>query len=131
MVAGLLIEEERRDASVSASKFRLKRLVRRDLVSDVRQKGHKIVRDCFVVTYLENDCGAANVAVHVRKRFGNAVARNRVKRVFRASLQALATTIRGKDLIVTPRRAARGLGTSQIMPLLEKCLAEAGMTRKK
>ncbi|GEM_PF-5304954 len=131
MVAGCLTEEERRGASVLASKVRLKRLVRRDLVSEVRQKGHKIVRDCFVVTYLQNGTELTHVAIHVRKKFGNAVARNRVKRVFRASLQTLAAMLQGFDLIVTPRRAAKGLSSFEITSLLERCLAETGMTRKK
>jgi len=101
------------------------------LVSDVRQKGLKIVKDCFVVTYLDIACDVANVAVHVRKKFGNAVARNRVKRVFRASLYDLREMIQGVNLIITPRRAAKGLGSIEISLLLEKCFAEVGLSREK
>lgn len=87
--------------------------------------------DQFVVLFLDNHTQDAAYAVHIRKRFGNAVERNRAKRVFRASLRQLKEMIRGVDLIVIPRRGGKGLGVPGMAPLLEKSFAKAGLSQER
>lgn len=131
MAGGLSIEEEQRAGNVSASSPPLKRLTQRPLVFEVKQKGRKIVTGHFVLFFLYHDTETANFAIHVRKKLGGAVARNRVKRVFRAALLQLSGMIRGVNLILVPRQGGIGLGASEVASLLEKCFAEAGIGQKR
>lgn len=131
MAAECLTEEEPRAVNVLASKTRLHRLVQRAEVSEVKRHGQRVVTDAFVLLYLFNDSDDPFYAIHIRKKFGSSVERNRAKRVFRASLQQLKKKILGINLIIIPRRGGKGLNTPQMVQHLEKCFTEAGFPEKR
>ncbi len=131
MAVECLTEEEPRAVNVLASKTRLHRLVQRAEVSEVKRHGKRIVTDAFVLLYLYNDSDDPYYAIHIRKKFGSSVERNRAKRVFRASLQQLKEKIQGVNLIIIPRRGGKGLRTPQMLRHLEKVLTEVSIPKKK
>lgn len=131
MVAECSAEEEPRVVNVLASKTRLHRLVQKSVVSEVKRHGKRIITDAFVLLYLYNDSVDPYYAIHIRKKFGSAVERNRAKRVFRASLQQLKEKIPGINLIIIPRRGGKGLNTPQMLQQLDKCFTEAGIPKKR
>lgn len=71
---------------------------------------------------------AARVAVSVGKRFGNAVARNRVRRRVReCTRSALSDTQGAWDLIFMPRAAARATTYDQLRESVSRLLRRAGI----
>ncbi|MBX3405449.1 MAG: ribonuclease P protein component [Phycisphaeraceae bacterium] len=82
-------------------------------------------RGPLLVFTLPNDLGHSRLGLSVGTRVGNAVARNRVKRLireaFRLEQHALVIDGRGYDIVATVRPAARGDGSARprqpLMPL--------------
>ncbi len=78
----------------------------------------------LVVVYaLPNQRDGARIGVAAGKKLGNAVKRNRIKRVIRAALHELLPRVKpGYDLIVIGRAAAGSTKTFQVRADLERVL---------
>ncbi len=125
------VEEGLRVENGLASKTCLNRLIHKNAVSDVKRCGRKVVTDHFVLFLLANKSKDLNYAIHIRKRFGNAVERNRAKRVFRASLRQLSELFFGLDMIITPRRGVKGFGSFDVARLLKECCYKTGISKRR
>jgi len=62
---------------------RAQKIKKRSEISRLFKEGRRWECSCFVLIYERNDLGRDRLGVMVSKRLGNAVERNRIKRVFR------------------------------------------------
>jgi ribonuclease P protein component len=109
----------------------LKRLRDKKAVQKVYHDGKRISSSCLTLLYLENKCLQCNYAIHVGKRFGIAVRRNRIKRVFRELLFQFKDNLVGYDIILRPRMKAGDLSFIQLFQRLELMFIEAGTPNQK
>jgi ribonuclease P protein component len=71
----------------------------------VKQHGHRISTTLFNLVICQIDMNGSRVGIVVGKRFGGAVSRNRVKRLFRVlTRQLCGQLISGYALVVFPKR---------------------------
>lgn len=115
MVEELLKIGGLRDGSASQTlSVKLKRLTRREEVQRVFSKGRKFVSPSFVIFSLEDSFPDLLYAIHVRKKLGSAVERNRIKRIYREALRRQKVSLRGHNLIVIPRVGSKLLTLNQV-----------------
>ena len=70
-----------------------------------KQHGHRISTTLFNLVICRTDMDGSRVGIVVGKRFGGAVSRNRVKRLFRELTRQLrGQLISGHSLVVFPKR---------------------------
>lgn len=80
-----------------------------------------------VVTYIsKNRCGNIRVGITTSKKIGNAVKRNRARRVIRESVRQLNLK-NGYDLIFVARTKTAFIKSQQVQKCIKKHLKEAGV----
>ena len=80
----------------------------------------------FGLNALPNDLGFARLGMSVSTRtVGNAVRRNRVRRIIREVFRARRPALPALDLVVTSRPAARAAVPSDIVDSLERLFGQA------
>ena len=70
----------------------------------VRTRGRRFVGAQVMVRSFGNAAGRARLGVSSPKKYGNAVRRNRFRRLVRAAFRAVAGRLPARDLLVEPRR---------------------------
>jgi len=82
------------------------RLRLRKNFKDVFEKGGRLINNNFVIIYLRNTMDYNRIGIIVSKKFGNAVARNLVKRYIREIYRTNKTFFpTGYDIVFIPRKA--------------------------
>jgi ribonuclease P protein component len=95
----------------------------------VYRSGRRAGDGLFAVNALANDSGCARLGMSVSTRtVGNAVRRNRVRRIIREVFRLKRATLPSLDFVVTSRPGAREADRPAIETSLERLFAEA--TRK-
>ncbi len=80
-------------------------LKRRGDIEYAKQHGHRISTTLFNMVICRTDTNVSRVGIVVGKRFGGAVSRNRVKRLFRELTRQLrGQLLPGHALVVFPKR---------------------------
>jgi ribonuclease P protein component len=94
----------------------------------VRRFGKAIAHPFVVLLYLPNDLEQIRVGVAAGKRVGNAVQRNRAKRVLRAAIQPYLPRIRaGTDLVLIARESILETNTRDVSQILYKQLVKVSL----
>lgn len=70
----------------------------------VRTRGRRFTGVQVVVRSVGNETGRARLGVASPKRYGDAVRRNRFRRLVRAAFRSVAAHLPARDLLVEPRR---------------------------
>ena len=97
-------------------------------IEHVKQHGRRLSTACFNLLVARTDSGESRVGIVVGKRFGIAVRRNRVKRLFRE----LSRQVRGELashylLLVFPKRDALALPFQELLTLWRSTLRRQGV----
>ncbi len=83
--------------------------------------GKKIADRYFVLILICNPAGSSRIGLTVSKRVGNAVTRNRIKRLVREHFRVNRNLLNGSwDMNVIARQAAANLSTAQIFASLTR-----------
>ncbi len=86
-------------------------------------KGKSAVGGCIVVYSMKNRCGRVRAGLTVGKGVGNAVKRNRAKRLIRASFDSMFENIKpGYDYILVARNRIDGKKMGQVARDMKKSL---------
>jgi len=93
----------------------------------VYRAGRRAGDGLFAVNALPNGFGHARLGLSVSARtVGNAVRRNRVRRIVREVFRHLSAELPALDVVVTSRPGARGADRGALVDSLERLLREAG-----
>ena len=92
----------------------------------VYRSGRRAGDGLFAVNALANEAGFARLGMAVSARtVGNAVRRNRVRRIIRELFRLRHATLPALDFVVTSRPGARDAARTAIETSLERLIAEA------
>ena len=99
---------------------RRQRLLSAAAFDAVYSRRRRVGDDCFTVNSAPNTLGHARLGLSIgAKAAGNAVNRNRVKRVVRDSFRHAALTLPAVDLVVGARNGARTAHNAQLRESLD------------
>lgn len=99
---------------------RQQRLLKASEFDAVYARRRRVVDAFFAVNFTSNELGPARLGLAIgAKAVGNAVARNRVKRVVRESFRQVATGLAGLDLVVGARNGARTAHNARLRESLD------------
>ena len=85
----------------------------------------------FVLYVNKNRLGRTRVGITASKKIGNAVTRNRARRVLRAALyEVLPPDVGGYDLVLVARGQTPRLKSTQVAKTLERQLRAAGLVQE-
>lgn len=94
-------------------------------------KGKSYVSPLVVVYALKNRTKNVRVGITTSKKVGNAVQRNRSRRVIREAFRALAPRVRpGFDLVLVARGKTPYVKSTDVRRQLERQLQAAGLLRE-
>ncbi len=94
----------------------------------VKRDGVRVTTRFFNMMSCASCPGNTRVGIVVGRRFGNAVARNRGKRVFRALVRTTRTGLRqGNDIVIFPKRPVLTLPHSSLYDTWVKTLTSKGL----
>ncbi|MDD5773477.1 MAG: ribonuclease P protein component [bacterium] len=71
------------------------------------KKGEKVVHPFFYLYYIKNNLLYSRLGIRIGKKFGDAHARNRVKRIIKEVYRINKSFIKGFDLVFIPRFGAK------------------------
>ncbi len=71
------------------------------------RSGQRIQGRLLVLVYRKNEVGFARLGMAVSRKFGSAVARNRLKRLIRERFRLRQHELPACDILIFPRRNAR------------------------
>lgn len=91
-------------------------------------RGKSYVHSHIVLYVRKNRAGHTRVGLTASKKIGNAVMRNRARRVMRAALyQVLDRDLGPLDIVLVARGITPRLKSTKLAPTLQKLLQDAGL----
>ena len=89
----------------------------------------KVYTNPALVTYVrKNRAGICRVGITASKKIGNAVQRNRARRVIRAAYFAIPEELSGHyDIVFVARTRTVGTNSTELIPVIRKHLRSAGV----
>lgn len=92
----------------------------------VRRFGKAIAHPFVVLVFLPNDLDQVRVGVAAGKSIGNAVQRNRAKRILRAAIQPHLSKVKsGNDCVLIAREPILNTNAAQLSQVLNELLRKA------
>lgn len=132
----LLLEEK---AAAHLLHARIERIVLADYISmnrntDFRRlymRGKSTAHPALVTYVMRNRAGTCRIGITTSKKIGNAVQRNRCKRVIRAAFYALSGEVTGQwDLVFVARSRTKWMKSTELAKIMRKHLRAAGVIPK-
>ena len=98
----------------------------------IYQAGNKVVDSCMVLYFRPNQLDRVRLGISVSKKVGGAVARNRLKRLFREVFrQNKHRYSPGYDLVCVARKSMLQLNFHQLCHRMDQVLTQAGLLNTK
>ena len=98
--------------------------------SRVYKKGSSRGSRYVVILYRKNGLGYTRTAFVASRKVGNAVTRNRARRLMKEAYRSLETGIaKGYDIIFVARNTINGCKEPEVEKSLRKALAECGLLK--
>lgn len=95
------------------------------------RRGKTYTNPALVVYLQKNRAGICRIGITVSKKLGNAVCRNRCKRVIRAAYAELEPHLSGNyDIVFVARSKTKYLKSTEIKDIMYKLLKTAGAIEK-
>lgn len=102
------------------------------VIEAIKRHGRRVSAEYFTALVSEVPDADPRVGIIVGHRFGKAVSRNRIKRVFRALvMQSCQELVPGRALLVFPKREALKMPFSVLAEKWSTTLQRAGVLRAK
>lgn len=99
----------------------------------VYYRGKSCAKPALVVYSLKNRVGVCRVGITTSKKIGNAVERNRSRRIIRAAFQSVAKqySFEGKsyDFVFVARTKTKYLKSTHVEKAMLECLKELGVIK--
>ncbi len=96
-------------------------------------RGKSCAKPAVVVYVLKNRVGVCRVGITTSKKIGNAVERNRSRRIIRAAFQSIAKScdFEGKsyDFVFVARTKTKYLRSTHVEKAMKECLVELGVIK--
>ena len=90
-------------------------------------RGKSYANPALVVYAKKNRAGICRIGITVSKKLGNAVCRNRCKRVIRAAYTNLEPSIRGNyDFVFVARGKTKYVKSTELQSIMQQLLQKAG-----
>ncbi len=90
-------------------------------------KGKSYTNPALVVYVMPNSAGICRIGITVSKKIGNAVERNRCKRIIRAAYREVFPEISGNfDFVLVARSKTKYLKSTEVATILTDLLQKAG-----
>lgn len=91
-------------------------------------RGKSYTNPALVVYLQKNRAGICRVGITVSKKIGNAVCRNRCKRVIRAAYRALEPSVCGNyDFVFVARGKTSSIKSTELEKIMQSMLQKAGV----
>lgn len=104
----------------------------RENFSAVYNKGKSVGDRYVVIFYRKNDLGYNRIAFLASKKVGNAVARNRARRLMKESVRTtMPIKAQGYDIVFIARKTINGRKCGEVTASIEKAIARTDLKRKK
>jgi len=104
------------------------RLTRSEDFERARRSGRSYASRIVVVVVRENGDDRVRIGVAAGRTVGNAVKRNRAKRLLRAAMQGLLSRLRmGWDVVLIARPPISSAGSDEVREVLTNLLGRAGL----
>lgn len=98
----------------------VKRLPKGKRTEKIYQEGKRLVDPKWVLIYCDKQHDSETyIGIHTRKKFGNAVERNRIRRQVREAIRSAQISDLPFDVIVIPRTSVKGVMTKEITKKFE------------
>ena len=99
----------------------------------VYYRGKSSAKPQLVVYSLKNCLGVCRIGITTSKKIGNAVERNRSRRIIRAAFQSVIkdfdTEGKGYDFVFVARTKTKYLKSTHIEKAMRECFAELGVMK--
>ena len=104
------------------------RLLKRAQFLTLSKQGKRVHTDCFIAIVLKGTALNNRIGITVSKKVGNAVRRNRIKRIIREYLRHNKEIIlRPKDINIIARKGLTSLPNQEILEKLDKLFRKIAM----
>ena len=106
------------------------RLLKRAQFLTLSRQGKRVYTDCFIAIVLKGTVQNNRIGITISKKVGNAVERNRIKRIIREYFRHKKENISGpNDINIIARRGLTTLSNRQIIEKLDKLFSKIAVTK--